>query len=259
MKTAIPGTDGGATVRSVERALDILGVLERAGQPMGLAEVARATNLPKATTQRLLSVLERRDFVQRERGFYRLGPGTITLAGAFLTGSSLLRAALPILEQMALHSGETVSLQVRRGFDRVVVQRVQSHHSLGYNLQIGQRLPLHLGAAGKLLCAAMPPEEMDQFLSQIRDVRRTGGEVLSIEQFLTELDGIRNQGHAVSRGEREAGVVSVAAAVSKPGGGVLAVTAITGPAHRMSEQKIEQLSWEVRQAAQAIGAAYARV
>ena len=82
---------------------------------------------------------------------------------------------------------------------------------------------------------------------------------MSIERFLAELDGIRNQGHAVSRGEREAGVVSIAAPVSRPAGPVLAVAAITGPAHRMSEQKIDQLSWEVRQAAQAIGAAYARV
>ncbi|MHB1162900.1 MAG: helix-turn-helix domain-containing protein, partial [Chloroflexota bacterium] len=48
---------------SLERALDLLTTLEKKGPSMGLSELSRAAGIHKATTQRLLCVLERRGFV----------------------------------------------------------------------------------------------------------------------------------------------------------------------------------------------------
>ncbi|MGE5619505.1 MAG: IclR family transcriptional regulator [Sphingomonadaceae bacterium] len=247
------------SVRSVERTLDILVALEKAGQPLGLSELSRATEIPKATTQRLLSVLERRGFVQKERLLYHLGPGVVPLAGAFLSGNSLARAALPVLEELALLSDETVSLQVRQGFDRVVIQRVQSRHSLGYILQVGQRLPLHVGAASRVLMLAMPEDELRRFLDTLGEMRLASGKPYSKEALLAKLEEVRRQGFAVSWGERESGVVSIAAPVSKTGRGTIAALALTGPANRMTDEKIEHLSVEVRRAAVEVARLCSRV
>lgn len=236
-------------VRSVERALDLLIALERADQPLGLSELARTTTIPKSTSRRLLSVLERRGLVQKERWGYQLGSRVVLLAGAFLTGNSLARAALPVMEELTLLSGETVSLQVRQGFDRLVIQRVQSCHSLGFVLQIGQRLPLHLGAAGRVLMAAMPTEELDLFLQQVGEMRLVNGSVRTPEDLRAKLEQTRLQGFAVSPGEREAGVMTVAAPVAKNGGGTIAVLSLTGPANRMTQEKVDRLIVEVRHAA----------
>ncbi len=250
---------GGGSVRSVERALDLLVALERTDHPVGVSELSRTVGIPKATAQRLLSVLERRGLVQKEQARYQLGAGIVPLARAFLTGNTLTRAALPVLEELALLSGETVSLYVRQGFDRVVVQRVNSPHPLRYSVRIGQRLPLHVGASGLVLAAAMPEDELHQLLSQIGEIRLATGEVLTKEAFIQKLDRIRQQGFAVSHGEREIGVISVAAPVAMPSRGTIAAIAATGPPSRMTPEKVEYLCTEVRRAAQEMASVHGNI
>ncbi len=254
-----PITRSSGSVRSVERTLDLLMALERADGPVGLSELARSVEIPKATAQRLLGVLEGRGFVQKERKCYQLGAGIVPLAGAFLSGSSLAKAAFPILEELAALSGETTSLQVRQGFDRVIVQRVHSPHPLGYTLSLGQRLPLHLGAAGRVLMASMPEEELGRFLEPLAEFRLAGGATVTREELLAELHQTRLQGLALSRGEREMGVIAVAAPVARASGGTLAALAVTGPTSRMTQERIEQLSIEVRRAAQEVARRYSRM
>lgn len=247
------------SVRSVERTLDLLSALERAGEPIGLSALARSTAIPKATAQRLLAVLERRGLVQRDRGAYLLGAAILPLAGAFLSRDSLSRASLPVLEELSRLSGETTSLQVRQGFDRVVVQRVHSTHSLGYTLRIGLRLPLQIGASGQVLAAALPEEEFRGFLDTLGEIRLASGETLSREACISRLERVRQQGYAISHGEREAGVISIAAPVIKPTGEVIAAVALTGPPSRLPKEKVETLSLEVRRAAREVALSYSRL
>lgn len=243
---------------ALERALDLLVALEKSGPSMGLSELSRATGIHKATAQRLLSVLERRGFVQRSHGRYRVGAATVSLAYAFLGGDMLLSAARPILEQLTLTSGETSCLFVRQGFDRVVIQRVNSPHPLRYSLQVGQRLPLHLGASGKVLAAAMPEDELLQLLGQVPEVRLCTGQMLSREELRARIEEVRRAGFAVSVEERAAGVASVAVPIVVAGEGTVAALNIAGPVSRIAEERIPQLVDELRRSAEEIVRAYVR-
>lgn len=247
--------EAGGSVRSVERAIDLLYMLEQTGHPMGVSELGRATSMPKATVTRLLGVLEGRGLVQKERGRYQLGVGTVPLAHSFLLGSNLTKAALPVLQELAQATGETVSLFIRLGFHRVVVQRVEGLHPLRYVMPIGQRLPLHVGN-GKVLAAAMPKEELEQMLDQLGEMRLATGDPISREAVLAEIDRVRQQGFSVSINERTMGVVSVAAPVIDPDRQTIAAVAVIGPAVNFPDERVVQISIEVRQAAQAIAARY---
>lgn len=246
------------SVRCVERTLDLLIALERAGRPMGVTDLGRATGMPKGTAQRLLQVLERRGFVQREDAQWQLGAGIVPLARAFLTENSLTRSSLPVLEELAMRCGETTCLYVRQGFDRVVVQRVESTHSLRYTIRVGQRLPLYVGAAGLVLAAAMPQEELQQLLDGAGTVRLATGEFRPRDMLLARLEEVRIRGVAISREEREAGVVSVAAPVVRQGIGTIAAVSVAGPPARMDQEKVDALLVEVQLAAQRISEGYGR-
>jgi IclR family transcriptional regulator, acetate operon repressor len=251
------GTPNAAVpVRSVERALDLLLLLERASEPVGVRELARLADMPRATVHRLLTVLETRGFVQSDRGRYAIGPGIVPLAGAFLAGDSLIRVALPMLERLTIVSGETSSLYIRQGFERVVVQRVDSPHVLRYTVRIGQRLPLHLGAAGHVLAAGLPEDELRQLLSQVDQVRLSNGQILTREELAERIARVRQQGFDISQEERELGVVAVAAPVVRPGRGTVAAIAVLGPPSRIPPDKAEQISLEVRRAAKEISESY---
>lgn len=245
--------NGTGSIRSVERAFDILEALERNRQPVRLTDLARLTGMPKATVQRLLGVLERRGFADRVVGRFQIGVGVLPLSHVFLMENSLAKSALPVLQELARASQKTATLYVLHGMERVVVQRVEGKKALRYTLPIGQRLPLLLGAAGYVLAAAMSREEQEQLLDYTGDVRLCTGEVLSRRALRAKLDAVRRQGYAVSRNMRVLGNFSLAAPVVRPDGATVAAVAVTGLASQVGEGEEEALSIEVRQAAHALG------
>jgi IclR family acetate operon transcriptional repressor len=242
-------------MRSLERALHLLAVLEEGGWPMGVTDLGRASQLSKATVLRMLSVLERYGFAEKRQGRYRLGAAVLPLAHAYMLGNELTRVALPVLQELAQTSEETVSLFVRLGFKRIVVQRVEGLHPLRFVLPIGQRLPLHVGA-GKVLAAAMPPGELQRMLDELGEMHLSSGEPLNRETLLAELDRVRRQGYSVSYGERMVGTVAVGAPVIDAAGATIAAVSVAGATDRLTSKKIEWLTGEVRDAAKAIAERY---
>jgi IclR family acetate operon transcriptional repressor len=239
-------------VRSLERALDLLEALEGLRGPAGVRGLEERTGIPKATAQRLLDVLERRGYVQKARGRYALAVGTVRLARGFLAGDSLAAAALPVLQQLTALSGESCGLYTRQAFDRILVQRVESPHPLRHHTPIGERLPLHIGASGHVLCAGMSDDLLHRFLEEVGPIRLASGRLLGKKEFLARIQQVRLQGYAVGIDERFAGIGSVAAPVLRDRKDVIAAINIAGPSSRLPAEKLKQLALEVCRAASEI-------
>jgi IclR family acetate operon transcriptional repressor len=246
-------------VRSLERALDLMEALERLRTPTGVRALEDVTRIPKATVQRLLDVLERRGYTQKERGRYSLGVGAVRLARGFLAADSLASVALPVLQQLTALSGETCGLYIRQAFDRILVQRVESPHPLRHHTPIGERLPLHIGASGHVLCAGMPDDLLHRYLGTLGPTRLASGEELSRKELLARILQVRLQGYAVRLDERFAGIGSVAAPVLRAGEEVIGAINIAGPSSRLSIEKMNQLAPEVTRAAREISQKLARL
>lgn len=236
-------------VRSLARALDLLEALERLRTPAGVRALEEITRIPKATAQRLLDVLESRGYVQKERGRYALAAGTVRLARGFLAGDNLTAITLPVLQQLTALSGETCGLYVRQGSDRILVQRVESPHPLRHHTPIGERLPLHIGASGHILCAGMPDPLLHRYLEGLGPVRLASGKLLGKKELLARIQQTRLQGYAVGIDERFAGIGSVAAPILRRGKEVIAAINIAGPSGRIPAEKLKQLALEVCRAA----------
>lgn len=242
-------------MRSLERALHLLAVLEEKGWPMGVTELGRASQLSKATVLRIVSVLEKYGFAEKRQGRYRLGAAALPLAHAYVLGNELTRVALPVLQELAQTSGETASLYVRLRFKRILVQRVEGLHPLRFVLPIGQRLPLHVGA-GKVLAAAMPPEALQEMLDELGEMHLSSGARLTRKALFEELDRVRRAGYSISYGEHMVGTVAVAAPVTDADGTTIAAVSAVGATDRLTPKKIEWLTIEVRGAANAIAERY---
>ncbi|MEV0389308.1 IclR family transcriptional regulator [Nonomuraea sp. NPDC050643] len=242
------------SMRSVERAFDVIEVLERSDKPLRLSDVARRAGLSPATTLRLLGVLQRRGFVVAERQTYHLGPATLAAAHGFLVTDRLGRAATPVLQELAATTGLTTTLHIRSGLERIVIVRVDGADPLRYQLPIGRRLPLHLGA-GKVLAAAMPPDELDALIASVRDLGTAGGKPTSEADLRAELELIAERGYHYSLNERVLGSSGISAVVPPADGPAVAAVGVSGPAERHPES--EMLGWvpELRRAAAALGRA----
>ena len=242
---------GQSTMRSLERAFDLLGVLESNILPMRLTTIAHEAGLAVSTTQRILAVLEARGLVERRASHYQLGVGIVPLAHAYLMGNRLSAAALPVLQELAAATGLTASLFVRLGFHRVVVARVQGEQPLRYVLPIGDRLPLHLGP-GRVLAAHLSADDLEELLELTGDVVFDSGKRLTAAEFRASLERIRADGYLVARGERAAGISSISAPVLSAQSGVPAVVVVSGTDDRVDDETVPALVNEVKMAASAI-------
>ena len=243
-----------ANMRSLDRAIDVLSALQDANKPLRLSEIARQTTLHVATTQRILNVLVERGYVARTGDGYTAGPAALAAAHAFVVTNPLSVLSQPTLQQLAVSTGYTASMYVRVEFSRVLIARVESDKPLNYVLPVGERLPLHLGSAGKIILADLPAADIDQVLAAAGDVTLASGQPLDRAALDAELDKIRGDRHAVSISERQYGIASVMAPVRTPDDVLVGVLGVTGPAEEFTEAKLGQLIPEVRRAATALGA-----
>ena len=243
-------TSPATSMRSLERAIDVLEVLDGSRHALRLSEIARRAGLPVATTQRILGVLESRGRVERDAGGYRPGVGLIFGAHAYLTSSPLITAARPVLQDLAAETGLTASLFRRVGWSRVVLARVEGTRPLRYELPVGERLPLHLGA-GKAIAAWLTAQEIDEVL-QGDDLLGADGGPLDHDRFRDDLKQIHDRGFSQAFGERVPGMASVAAPVIDPDGVVIGAVQVAGHQEDVPVERVDQLGVEVQRAAFAI-------
>jgi len=244
------------TMRSVQRALDLLNVLQTYQHPVRLSDLARHSGLHIATVQRMLNVLIDNGFAVRYAGGYTAGPAALSIAHAYLVGSPLNMIAQPIMQELSTECGLTSSLYVPVAGSRVLVARVEGANPLRYTLPVGERFPLYLGAAGKSMLAFMDDAASQEILADVGPIEHADGTVKKISEFRKELTDIRAQGYARSAGERVVGITAIAAPILDGSGAVQGALGLTGPSDELSGEEAQRIVPELRRAATAIGSRY---
>lgn len=196
-------------VAAVDRAFAVLSALGE-DEPT-LAEIARRTGLYKSTILRLIASLERAGFARRlDDGRYAVGAAPLRLAERYQRGFRLADHILPVLRRLAAATGETASFYVRDGNGRVCLHRVEGDHPVRAVVREGDRLPLGLGAAGRVLPAFAGAAGAGH-------------------------DAVRAAGYAVSVGEVTPDVASIAAPAFDAAGKLAGAVNLSGPAHRFAD------------------------
>jgi DNA-binding IclR family transcriptional regulator len=239
MSDTDPVTD--SSVRSVSRALGLLALFDEA--PIWtLRELVESTELPKTTVLRLIQTLEQFGYLYaRPDHRYCLGPTLIRLSRSVEQVWRLPVAADATMEQLREQTKETINLYVLEGRSRVCVAQKQGSQQIRYVIPIGLPLPLWGGASAKILLADRDQEFVDKVL-------REGGKDDRYRQwFAGELERVRENGVAVSHGEREPAAASVAAPI-RAGDRTIAALAISGPTTRFTEEYVQELSQTLKSA-----------
>ncbi len=141
--------------QAIDRAAELLVRVVESHEAPSVGELAEASGLPKSTTSRLVSALERQGLVQRDTGRAALLPGPVLLryAAKERTDPDLIELASDALDRLAEVTGETINLGVATtGVVEQLDQR-DSRHYLGSTNWVGKRVPLHASAIGKVFMA----------------------------------------------------------------------------------------------------------
>ncbi|QOS76785.1 IclR family transcriptional regulator [Paenibacillus sp. JNUCC31] len=237
------------TVRAVERALDIL-LCFTTRSDLGLTEIASQIGLHKSTVHRLMATLEERGFVIRDAATekYRLGIRIWELSAHMSRSDDPAILLLPAMERLRDRLGETVSLYLRDGSERIRIQAVQSDQAIRRVAPVGVRLPLSVGASSKVLMAFATEEDREDLMN--------GPEwpvFIDPKVYLAQMGDIREHGYATSYEEREPGAAAVSVPIMDRRGNIAAALSLSGPVSRLSQKTLHEYAPVLKEAATQMG------
>ena len=133
---------------------------------MSLSEVAVASGLPRPTARRILITLEQLGYVRSGDEGFVLTPRVIELGMAYIGSTSIWDIVRPNLADLVKQTNESSSVAQLDGSDVVYVARVAVPKLVTLSVTIGTRFPAVSTSLGKVLLAALTPEELDRTLAE---------------------------------------------------------------------------------------------
>jgi IclR family pca regulon transcriptional regulator len=230
--------EGPDFVEALARGLDVLTSFDDVHRRMTLTEVAGATGLARPTARRLLLTLQELGYVRSVGGGFELTPKVLTLGMAYVGALGLWDIARPHLEELVAQTGESSSMSQLDGSDIVYVARVAVPKLIALRVDIGTRFPAVQTSQGKVLLAALSPEELEATLGQPSRAGLPPYIGRTPEQLREELTEIRARGWALADEELAPGVRSVAGPVRDGTGAVRAAMNVTVHAAETSVERL---------------------
>lgn len=229
-------------IQSVAHALDVLEEFRGDHDELGVTELSKKLKLHKNNVFRILATLQSRSYIEQNKtnDNYRLGIKCLELGQTFIRQRGLLRQAQPILHELAETSGETSYISILRGDEVVYLDAVETTSTVRVISRVGLHMPVHATAAGKALIAFDSEEELRKRFHASNLPKFTKNTITAADELLSNLGAVRKLDYATDLEEFEEGLRCIAGPVRDYTRKVIAAISVSGPAHRLSDEKIAQ-------------------
>lgn len=241
-------------IQSVDRALHILDMVSRKREGCGVTELSIALPLNKTSVFRMLSTLKRHGLVEQdpETERYKIGYKVLELSGRLLDSIDLRAEARPYLRELENLTNEVIHLVIYNRGEVVYIEKLEGNETLRMHSKVGNRAPMHCTGVGKVILAHLPREEAQEVIDQCELTRHTGNTITDKDALCAHLRRVRQQGYALDLEENEAGINCIAAPIFDHAGRVVSALSVSGPAIRMTEERIETLKGKVMETSRKI-------
>ncbi|MED4583711.1 IclR family transcriptional regulator [Brevibacillus choshinensis] len=237
-------------VQSIDRAMSIIHVLvsDENKPHWSISEIADQTALPLSTVHRLISTLMQYGLIMQipETKQYKLGYTWMEIGLRLLDKIDTRAVARSVMELLAAEVKETVYLSIPHGTSAIILERVEGPMTVRIIDNLGERIPLHIGAANKTMLANMDPTEAKNIVAQLIP------EPEAQRELLERLPVIKQNGYAVSYGEKTEGTASIASPIIGYNHKVVGALSIGVPSYRITEDRLAILIEKAKQGAKEI-------
>ncbi|WP_113446863.1 IclR family transcriptional regulator domain-containing protein [Rhizobium cremeum] len=177
---------------------------------LSIAEAAEIVGLDRATTRRCLLTLSELGYAAYDGKFFTMTPRVLRLGTGCLATMPLPRIVQPTLNRLSEEIGQSTSVSILDGGEIVYVARAAQRRVMSIALMPGSRLPAYCTSMGRVLLAALSPEEARLVLDASPRPARTQRTVTDVDALMAELEAVRESGYALIDQEVEIGLRSIA-------------------------------------------------
>jgi DNA-binding IclR family transcriptional regulator len=238
-------------VQVLDRALAALEILANRDGECSLVDLCKEMKLHKSTVHRIAMVLEQHRLVDKnpDNGRYRLGLRLFEFGSKAIAAVDLRGRARPYLDRLQRQFGETVFFCILDDGQVFYVEKVESQQSVRTACTVGSRAPAYCTAVGKAMLAELPDAEVSKIVRRWGLKPVTANTITTANALKAELKIVRTRGYAIDDEEKEEGLRCIGAAVRSHSGKLAAAMSVSGPAFRMTKERLPEIGRALMEAA----------
>jgi IclR family transcriptional regulator, KDG regulon repressor len=201
--------------KSISRAAKILSCLSEGKN--SVTDIAQYCELSKSTVSRLLAALEKSNLAVRDPVHRKYFLGYLLnrlVANPKTTHLNLITLSAREMNNLSKICGETVVLDILVGIRNIRLHMIPSIYNIRvYDDNFDLDSANLQGAAIKALFSQLDRGELTLVMNSLKSVTSDEEFYVRKREFLSQLNQIRKQGYAISRGEIIAGALAISAPI----------------------------------------------
>jgi DNA-binding IclR family transcriptional regulator len=220
-------------------------LLQTPGHSATLSEIVSDTETPLSSTHDLLRSMVASGLVDVDAAKrYRCGPVLMRLAIAAVEHVDVVATARPHLDQLVRTVGHDAYLAIRAGDSVSYVARRAGTYRAGLDIKLGEPVPLHASAVGKLFAALHPDLERRVLSEPLPQL--TAHTIVDHEQLAEEFRQIRERGTSLSVESTISGIVGFAAPVHDATGRLVAAVHVSAFKDNLADDDVPRIDLATR-------------
>jgi IclR family transcriptional regulator, pca regulon regulatory protein len=225
-------------IEALARGLDVIRAFGPREPVMSLVAIAGAAGLARPTARRMLLTLAELGYVRAVDGGFELTPRVLDLGMQYVLSRSLWDVARPHMEALGAQTHESTSIAQLDGSDIIYVARVAVPKIITLAVTVGTRFPALQTSLGKVLLAALPPDQLGRVLAEPTRSGLTPPWQPDEAERAAELRDVRARGWSLTDEQLAPGIRSVAAPLRDGSGQVIAALNVSVHAAETSMDKL---------------------
>ena len=228
---------------TLAKGLEILNFISAHSNPLRLREIVSGLELTKPTAHRILATLADYGFVRynKDAATYQLGMRLFEMSRRVWQDFDLRGAAAAEMSRLSELTGETIELALIAEDHGTLLDRIGGVQESGGTERLGQAISLWTTAIGKALVAGINYDARQALLDALTPAQVERTRFATLADLAGHLDLVNARGYALELEEEKPGQVGVAAPILDHRGLTVAAIGLTGPANRLSRERLHEL------------------
>lgn len=212
----------------ISKSMGILDIICNSRTRLNYSQITESSGLPKSSVHRLLSILREEGLITLDpiRSVYRPGPKLMQWSTSILSAADLPELAASFLMKLSRQANAGTGISILDEDSILWLKMVDFPSRHRYAPRVGDRTPIHITAAGKVLLAFSNSEIQQEILSTLKLEPFTHRTITNKTEFAKELTRVKSQGYAISNREEYLQDVGVAAPVFDMNGDIVAAVSM---------------------------------
>lgn len=194
------------TIKSVEKAMKLIKYIYYNSKETSIQELTNEFEYHRVTVYHLLNTLEKEGFIRKniDTNNYLPGPEifNITLNRSEIA-EKYFYGAEKIIDEIVEKYNETTAIYIRKNNHALCLMGKEGNNNLKASLKVGEKIPLHATATGKVILAHSNEDEIEEYIHNngLKSIQKNT--IIDKNELYKELENVIKKGYATEFEEYE--------------------------------------------------------